>query len=234
MQRNHYRYGAYRFWYVPIVLLSVLFSNTIAGGKIGLYGIWMVPRGDEAKDYSRAGYGGGFHIVAPVPQVMNFIAGVGGLEVVNLLSETISFQDGLTGLTVEQQTNQHYGRLYIGAQAGGHGKGFIRPHAGINLAFTFYGIGTDVVVPDDYDREKEIRQKLRDENHFVFGYDFTLGVDLNFWNKWSLDGGVRYVKSFSVPQQLGEGAETIHPEYFQIYLGVGISFRMIRKKSDLP
>ncbi|MFQ5629589.1 MAG: hypothetical protein ACE5I1_12570 [bacterium] len=228
-QKNNHSFRIYRVLFATVILLAALFSNAIADGKVGLYGIRMVPRGSDARDFSRAGYGGGVHVVAPVPQLLNFVAGVGGFEIVNLLSETTTFRDRLTGLRIDQETSQNYGRLFIGAQAGGHGNGFIRPHAGINLALTYYGIETDVVIPDDFDREREIRQNLQEESRFVFGYDITLGVDLNFWNKWALDGGVRYVKSFSVPQQLGENAETIHPEYFQIYVGVGISFRTIGK-----
>jgi hypothetical protein len=156
--------------------------------------------------------------VVPVPQLLNFFGGTIGFEGINLLSETVTFRDQVTGLRVEQQTSQNYYRLFISGQVGGHGKGFFRPHAGINLAVVFYGISTDVVIPDDEDREKEIRQKLRGEHHAVFGYDITLGLDLNFWNKWNLDGGVRYLKSLSLPQQLGEGSEKIHPEYLQVYL----------------
>jgi len=213
---------------VFVVMLFAVYSNALAGGKVGLYGIYMVPDGEDAERYSRPGLGGGVHIIAPVPQLLNFFAGSVGFEVTNLLSKTHEYWDPKTGLRVEQQTSQHYLRLYVGGQVGGHGNGFIRPHAGINLALVNYGISTDVVIPDDYDREEEIRQKLSSKSHFVFGYDITLGVDLNFWNKLALDGGVRYVKSFSVPQQLGEGSVDIHPQYFQIYIGVGMSFRMIR------
>lgn len=214
---------------VSFVMLFLFSSGIIAGGKVGIYGIHMVPRGDDAENYSRPGFGLGIHVVAPLPQLFNFVAGTGGFEGLNLLSETTEFFDDVTGLRVEQQTSQNYFRLYVGGQAGGHGNGFIRPHAGINLAFVFYRISTDVVIPDDSDRENEIRQNLKAENHTVFGSDITLGIDLNFRNKWNLDFGVRYLKSFSLPQQLGEDSEKIHPEYFQIYLGGGISFRTIRK-----
>lgn len=231
-RKNHYLSWLCRATFVPIAILFLCSSSTLAGGKVGIYGIRMVPRGDDAKNFSRPGYGGGIHLVAPLPQLLSFVAGTAGFEGINLLSETTTFRDQLTGLRVEQQTSQNYFRLFIGGQVGGHGKGFIRPHAGLNLALVFYGIGTDVVIPDDRDRENEIRQNLHDENHAVFGYDITLGIDLNFWNKWNLDGGVRYLKSFSLPQQLGEGSEKIHPEYFQIYLGVGISFRTIWKAGE--
>ena len=64
----------------------------------------------------------------------------------------------------------------------------------------------------------------------MFGYDFTLGIDLNFSNSIVVDGGVRYVKSFSVPQQLAEGSEKINPQYFQVYVGAGITFDFIKDR----
>lgn len=217
------------FTFAVIVILSINFSDAVAGGKIGIYGIRMVPRGADAEDYSRPGWGIGFHTVVPVPQLSNLLAGTAGFEVINLLSETVEFRDRVTGLKVEQQTDQNYGRFFLGSQIGGHGNAFLRPHAGLNVALAFYSIGTDVVVPDDYDRENEIRQKLCSEQKAVFGYDITLGIDLNISNKVALDGGVRYVKSFSLPQQLGEGSEKIHPEYFQTYIGIGVTFDAIKK-----
>jgi len=195
-----------------------------AAGHLGLYGIQMTPYGTDAGRYSRAGFGGGIQVVAPLPRPANLLAGVGGLEFVNLLSEKTVFQDRNTMLRVEQQTNQHYGRFYLGARLGLHGHQFLRPYAGANLSLNFYGISTDVVVPDDSDRENEIRQSLRSENHVAFGYDGTLGLDLDIATRFNLDGGVRYVKTFNVPQQLGEGSVPINPEYFQVFLGFGVSF----------
>jgi opacity protein-like surface antigen len=212
--------------FLVLLLLPAGFSTVSAAGKVGLYGLRMVPYGTEGEKHSRPGWGGGLHVVAPVPQVGNMAAGVFGFEAINLLSRTVVFQDGLTGLRVEQQSDQYYARLYMGPQIGGHGSGFIRPHAGVNVALVFYTFNTDVVVPNDANRENEIRQNLNSETKAVFGYDLTLGMDLNFSNKIAAEGGVRYLKSFSVPQQLGDGSVKIHPQYFQIYLGIGASFRM--------
>jgi opacity protein-like surface antigen len=213
---------------VIVALLLVLSQLSYAGGKFGIYGIRMVPHGTDAQQYSDPGWGGGLHAVIPLPSASNIIAGTAGLEIINLLSETETFTDGLTGLRVEQHTDQTYFRLFMGAQVGGHGNGFFRPHAGINLALVYYEFRIDIVVPDDYDRERDIRQNLDQRGKFAFGYDVTLGLDLNFSNTLALDGGVRYLKSVSVPQQLGEGTVRIHPQYFQIYLGVGIAFEMIQ------
>ncbi len=203
-----------------------------AGGKLGLYGLFMEPDGQDAEEFSRAGYGGGIHVVFPLPQVHNLVAFVAGIETVNLLNDTVEYYDPQTLLRVEQQTSQDYTRLYAGPQIGPHGRGFLRPHAGVDVAAVLYGISTDIVVPDDYNREQEIRQNLRSKHRTVFGYDLTLGVDLNFWNRVSLDTGVRYLRSFGLPQQLGEGSVTIHPHYFQGYLGVGVAFGLLRQTAE--
>ena len=208
---------------ILIILISIIHSDAIAGGKAGVYGIYMVPRGEDAENYSRPGWGFGLHIVVPVPQLANILAGTAGLEFINLLDKTVQFRDRTTGLLIDQNTNQNYFRLYLGAQVGGHGNGFFRPHAGMNIAMVVYGISTDLIVTDSYTGE-EIVQNVGKESHVVAGYDITLGIDLNFSNKFAIDGGVRYLKSFSVPQQLGENSEKIHPQYFQIYLGVGLGF----------
>ncbi len=222
---------------MALVVLSIVFSDAIAGGKVGIYGIRMVPSGNDAGNYSRPGWGGGLHVVVPVPRLRSGLAGVAGIDIANLLSETTEYIDRITGLRVEQQTSQDYVRTYIGSQVGGHGNGFIRPHAGINLALINYRISTDVVVPDDSDRENEIRQNLQEKACWAFGYDITLGVDLNFSNTIALDGGVRYLRTFSLPQQLGDNSVTIHPRYLQVYIGIGISFRMISQHTvteDIP
>lgn len=54
-----------------------------------------------------------------------------------------------------------------------------------------------------------------------------MGLDVNFDDGIALDGGVRYVKSFSVPEQPGEESVRIYSQYFQIYFGIGVSFKMI-------
>jgi len=153
----------------------------------------------------------------------NLIAGGAGIEMVNMLSETHEFQDSQTGFRVEQQTSQDYFRLYLCPEVGPHVNWIFRPHVGAHVAVVNYGISTDVVVPDDTNREKEIRQNLRSENRTVFGYDLDAGSDFNF-GKWFIEGGTRFSKSFNVPQQLGGGAVTIHPGYVQIYVGIGGNF----------
>lgn len=197
-----------------------------AEGKVGIYGVYMTPYGSDARDYTRAGWGGGLQAVFPLEQLNNMWAFGGGFEIVNLMSENKTFIDPRTRLRTEQQTSQNYYRLYLGAEIGPHGNGFLRPHAGVNVAGILYSISTDLVVPDDYIGGNEIRQSTGSNTKVVFGYDLTLGMDLNF-STFVIDGGVKYLKTFSLPQQLGEGSVTVHPQYFQIYLGVGMPFSVL-------
>ncbi len=214
---------------LPLLLLTIFAAPSLqAGGKVGIYGLRQVPDGDDAKDYSKAGWGGGVHFVAPMQQLHNIFAFAGGFEITNLMNKTIVFYDPYIGDDVEQQTDQNIFRVFLGGQVGGHGNGFIRPHVGINLSLSIYNIRTDAVIKDD-NNEDEIRKELYEDTEVSVGTDITLGCDLNFNNGIALDGGVRYLKSFSVPQQLGGQSEKIHPRYFQVYLGVGVSFAMLSK-----
>jgi len=214
-----------------IILLGLAFpSFSSAGGKVGIYGIYMAPYGVDAKNYSRPGFGGGIHAVVPIPQVYEILAGVAGFEYINLLSESIDDYDYVAGVPFPytQQTTQGYFRLYLGPEIGPHGNGFVRPHAGFNLALVVYNISTDVVIKDASDPNKDISKNKASNTKVTTGFDLSMGLDLNFSNEIATDIGIRYLKSFSLPQQLGEGAITIYPQYFQVYLGIGISFDKLR------
>lgn len=203
-------------------------SPARADGKIEVYGLRMVPANVDSRQYSRPGWGAGVQGVAPMPGTAKLLAGVVGVEIVNLLSTTKEFQDPLTGLRVEQQTSQNYGRLFVGAQMGSHGSGTLRPYTGLNVALVWYGIGTDVVVPDDSDRERDIRQHLGGRDELAFGWDANAGVDLNFSDRWGIDVGARWLHSYGLPQQLGDGAVTIEPGYLQVKVGAVIGARSMR------
>ncbi len=213
-------------------LLVALVSAAVAhagDGKLTIYGIRMDPADRDARNYSRPGWGAGLQAVAPLPNTQGLIAIVGGLEGVNLLSETVKFQDPVTFLRVEQQTSQNYGRFFVGGQFGSHSNGALRPYVGSNVALVVYGIGTDVVVPDDRDRENEIRQHLKSRTETAFGWDVNAGLDVNFSNRWVLDGGVRWLHTYGLPEQLGEDAVKIEPSYVQVYVGVGVTFGTLKR-----
>lgn len=210
---------------ISALVLCAMFTAHAAHAatpRLTLYGQRLDPSDRAARDYARPGWGGGVDLSWPLPGSEGFVSALGGIEVASLFSKVKKFQDPLTGLRVEQHTDQIYGRLFVGGELGPHGNGALQPYANIAVGLVFYGISTTVVVPDDTNRENDINQVLSDQNEAAFGWSTGAGLNLNF-GRWGLDGGVRYLKQYGVPQQLGDGAVTIQPSYLQYRLGVSIN-----------
>ena len=209
---------------VCALALLLLFATPLlaATPRAGLYVNRLDPSDAQARDFARPGWGGGLDISWPLDGTQGMLSAIGGIEVSSLLSKVKVFQDQLTGLRVEQHTDQFYGRLFVGGELGPHGNGFLEPYANAAIALVFYGINTNVVVPDDYNRENSINQLLSEQNEAAFGWSAGTGVHLNF-GRWGIDGGLRFLKQYGVPQQLGDGAVTIQPAYIQSRLGVTLA-----------
>jgi len=196
-------------------------GNTPA--KLSLYGLRITPSGVDAREFSKAGWGGGGRGVVSPPVLSHGLGVALGFDVANLLDQTTVVFDPLTHLRVEQNTSQYLVRLALGGEIGPHGHGFFRPFAGANLVLHVYSIDATVTIPDDNDPSRSIQQNLGSETHAAFGYDLTLGTDLQV-RRYFVEGGMRFLKSFRVPQQLGRAdAVFIHPGYLQVFVGVGLT-----------
>jgi hypothetical protein len=205
-----------------LALLTFAAPALAATPRAGIYLTRLDPSDRGARDFARPGWGGGLDLSWPITGTQGLISAIGGVEFVSLLSNKKEFRDQQTGLRVEQHTDQWYGRLFVGGELGPHGNGFLEPYANLAVGVVFYGINTDVVVPDDSNRENEIRQNLREHNEAAFGWSAGTGLHLNF-GRWGIDGGVRFLKQYGVPQQLGDGAVTIQPAYIESRLGATIA-----------
>ena len=187
-----------------------------------LYGVRLDPADANARDFAKPGYGGGLDLSWPLGGTQGMLAVFGGVEFTSLLAKVKTFQDQVTGLRVEQHTDQTYGRLFLGGELGPHGNGFLEPYGNLALALVVYDITSSVVIPDDINRENSINQRQGGKTEAAFGWSAGTGVNLNF-GRWGLDGGVRFLKQYGVPQQLGDGAVTIQPSYLQYRLGVSFA-----------
>src|SRR5258707_31651 len=183
-----------------------------------LYGIRLDPADASARDFARPGYGAGLDVSWPLGGTQGMLAAFGGVEFTSLLSKVKTFQDQGSPLRVEQHTDQTYSRIFLGGELGPHGNGFLEPYGNLALALVVYDITSSVVIPDDINREKSINQRLGGQTEAAFGWSAGTGVNLNF-GRWGLDGGVRFLQQYGVPQQLGAGAVTIQPSYLQYRLG---------------
>ncbi len=209
----------------PVVFLLLLMIPCAApaGAKVSIHGIYMVPYGNDAKEVSRPGWGLGGNFIVGLPNASDIINGHFGLEYINLLSNSVDGVAEVEGIVLpySKSTDQWYGRILLGGQVGGLGRGFFRPYIGLNAALVLYAINTDLNFKPG--TEDEFTEHKYDDIDAVFGYDITVGADLNVSDQISLDGGFKYLKSFSVPDQLGGGSVKIYPQYYQIYLGIGIA-----------
>lgn len=210
--------GRMKSWVALSLLVLCAAPALAAKPRLGLYVNRLDPADREARDFARPGWGGGLDVSWPIDGTAGMVSVIGGIEASSLLSNLKEFRDGLTGLRVEQHTDQVYGRLFLGGELGPHGNGFLEPYANIGVALVVYGISTHVVIPDDSDRENSINQVLSAQNEAAFGWSAGTGLHLNF-GRWGIDGGVRFLKQYGVPQQLGDGAVTIQPSYIQTRLG---------------
>jgi len=209
---------------VLAVVLALAGPASAATPRLTIYGSRMDPSDSGARDFAKSGYGGGVDVSWPLHGTEGLLSVIGGLEVTSLLSKVKTFQDQRTGFRVEQHTDQVYGRLFVGGELGPHGNGALEPYANLAIGLVIYGINTDVVVPDDINRQNSINQHLSDQTEAAFGWSAGTGLNLNF-GRWGLDGGVRFLQQYGVPQQLGDGAVTIQPSYLQYRLGLSIPIR---------
>lgn len=203
-----------------------------ADGKVSVYLSRMEPTGEDARRFSRASWGGGVDVVLPWYAAYNLVALTSGLELSNMLSQSTDVYDPILRETLVQRTHQSYGRFFMGGRVGPHGAGFVRPHAGANLALVWYGISTDIDIPNPNDPATPITKPIESNTKVAFGYDVNAGVDLNIANSFPVEVGMRFVKSFNVPQTLGEGAVSVSPSYFQTYVAIGMGFDFFSRQSS--
>ncbi len=206
---------------IGLLALLLGLADVAEAQKLGFHLIYMEPNGPDAENYSDPAGGFGAHLVAPLPRPVHMFAFTLGLENIIMGTDSREVYDTRTYEFVQEDITQRYTRLFIGGEFGGHGYGFFRPHIGMNFAIVNYGFTVDRVHYDDYS-EEFITQNFRRDNHWLFGQDFTLGLDLRVSRKIYVDMGVRYLKTYSVPVQLNQGLATVFPEYFQVYLAVGV------------
>ena len=189
--------------------------------KAELYVLGRFPSGPEAEDHSGEGFGIGGCIVSPSHRLAKLFAVVGGADWAELEAKSRDLDWRDYNAHTRQITTQHYARLYVGGEIGGHGHGFLRPHAGVNFAIIGYWIYTRL---QEWDYETEGWETFRPQRLTFrpsLGYDLSMGLEFNFRDKWMIDLGLRTLRSLFVPLQLGDDAVTIYPQYGEIYLGVG-------------
>jgi hypothetical protein len=166
-----------------------------------------------------SGYGGGAEVSWPIPRVQGLLALLGGAEVSSLYSGRHTVVDTASGDRAEHDMDQLYFRAFVGGELGPHGDGTIEPYANLALSMLVYGYAEDLKLTSG-----GATKNLYVSQHEVgVAWAAGAGVNLNF-RRFGVTGGVRYLRQFGAPRQLGNGTVVIQPAYVQYRVGITAPF----------
>ena len=153
------------------------------------------------------------------PRSQGLLALIGGAEVSSLYSGVTTFVDTTSGERAEHHMDQLYGRVFVGGEVGPHGHGTVEPYANLALSMIVYGFFDDVQISGG----SAPGELLVSEHEVAAGWSAGAGVNLNF-SRFGVSGGVRYLREFGTPQQLGNDTVVIQPAYMQYRIGLTVPF----------
>jgi len=215
------KYKSYDFILsVVTVFFTLSLATTVAADITRMYTLdYMEPENSDARDFSKGNFGGSFEYEFHFVGIPDPISWAAGFDYIDMLSEETTYYEE-SGLRIVQETDQEYYRFWFGPRIRSHANAFFRPYIGLHGALIYNMIETDVVVPDDYDPDNEIRQILSSDGELLFGYDVSTGLEIKVAKDWSIDLGMKRLKTFGEPRQLSYGAVTVHPSYNLYFIGV--------------
>ena len=186
---------------------------------VAVYAMRLDPGAPLKKGSWNSGYGGGFDVSWPVTRTQGLLALVGGAEASSFYSGVRTEVDTASGERAEHHMDQLYGRVFFGGELGPHASGTLEPYANLALSTIAYGYFDDVqITAGDASRELLVSQ-----HELAVGWSAGAGVNLNF-RRFGMTGGVRYLRQFGTPRQLGNGAVKVEPRYMQYRVGVTVPF----------
>lgn len=191
-----------------------------SGWRIGAHGLYAAAGNHRRLDFSQGGPGLGLYLACAPVRPLNRLGIAAGFDYFNLLSREEKLTDPDTGLRIERRTSQGSTRFYLGSIWRLGVLGPFRPYFNGSIALVNYGISTELVIPDSSSSDNDIHQKIGSENFLKFGYGLGGGINVRMRGSWALKAGVRWTATSKITQQLGAGARKVHPEYYQIHLGV--------------
>jgi hypothetical protein len=187
--------------------------------RVAVYAMRIDPGAPLRQGAWNSGYGGGAEVSWPIPGTQGLFAAYGGAEVSSFYSGVRTVADSASGERAEHHMDQLYGRFFAGGELGAHSDGTLEPYANLALATIVYGYFDDVKLTAG-DASQEL---LVSEHEVAMGWSAGAGVNLNFAH-FGVTGGVRYLRQFGTPRQLGNGTVPIQPAYMQYRIGITAPF----------
>jgi hypothetical protein len=174
---------------------------------------YMHPYNEEARKVSGGDWGAGAEIEFHLKGVPDFISWAGGVDWVEMLGRRTTFRDS-GGTPYIHEINQNYFRFWFGPRWRSHLEVPVRPYIGAQVSLAYYQYSSYLYPPAEY---KELIDRDFD---FVLGYGVHGGIELRVAPTWSLDMGIKHLRSFGEPRQLSFDSVTVNPSYVLYFLGV--------------
>jgi hypothetical protein len=205
---------------IALLLTTIATDAGAIVGRFGAHVVRLEPNG-AIEDFSDVDWGGGLECVLAIPHLHELVAVGVALEIVPFSKETLVFEPGPFEFTRELSTSQDFFRFSLGPRLGPHGHGFFQPWVGLHGGLVVHSVNTTLSIDFD-DPSDDLSQTKRRETDTGVGYDVAAGVNLNFRNRFGVQGGVKYLHSFGLDEPIGEDRLKVDPEYFEAFAGISI------------
>jgi len=193
-------------------------------GRLGIHGLRMEPNG-AAEHLGKASWGGGIEGIFEIPGTYHLLAGCAGVEIVNFDTSEQTYKPGPFAFERTLSTSQDLTRLFVGLQFGPHGSGLLQPFVGVHGSLAWHTVST--TLSERFDDPDQNRSQTNSESDFGLGYDATVGLHLNVFNRFGVYGGARYLHLYGITQPIGDDARTIDPEYVEGFAGISLNFGLL-------
>jgi opacity protein-like surface antigen len=198
-------------FFIAVFLLSAFPAMADITQKYSLN--YMRPYNSDAAKVSKGNFGASWEMEFHLEGVPDIISWGAGLDFVDMLGERSTYRDSY-GDPYIHELDQNYFHLWFGPRLRSHNKAPVRPYMGTQLSLILYEYSSSLYIPGldptYIDRDFE----------FALGYGIHGGVEFRFSPAWSLDLGVKYLKTFGEPRQLSFDSVTVYPSYLLYQIGV--------------
>ena len=187
--------------------------------RVAVYAMRIDPGVPLRQGAWNSGYGAGADVSWPIARTQGLLAVFGGAEVSSLHSGVHTVVDTTSGDHTRHDMDQLYGRFFFGGELGPHGDGTLEPYANLALSMIVYGYADDVQISNG----GATSELLVSQHEVGVGWSAGAGMNLNF-SRFGFTGGVRYLRQFGTPRQLGNDTVLIRPDYMQYRIGLTVPF----------
>jgi opacity protein-like surface antigen len=174
---------------------------------------YMRPYNTDAGKIGESNFGASWEMEFHLEGIPDYISWGAGLDWVDMLGERSSFWDS-GGTPFVHELDQNYFLFWFGPRLRSHNQAPLRLYAGAQLALIYYEYSSSLYIPGNDPTP------IESDHDFALGYGLHGGVEFRVAPGWSIDLGLKYLKTFGEPRQLSFDSVTVYPSHLLYQIGV--------------